>query len=101
MKKIFVFLFLLLLTSVVYTEKISILKELLQPDGMAIGNGRIYVTEKTSIYIYSLKDFNLIKKFGEKGEGPNEFRSSFIGQPMVIYPIENDEVWELHTLDVK
>lgn len=34
---------------------------------------RMYVTHGTSVYIYSLKDFKLIKKFGKQGEGPTEF----------------------------
>ncbi len=34
---------------------------------------QMYITHGTSIYIYSLKDFKLIKKFGKRGEGPSEF----------------------------
>lgn len=34
---------------------------------------QMYITHGTSIYIYSLKDFKLVKKFGKQGEGPSEF----------------------------
>jgi hypothetical protein len=33
----------------------------------------MYVSEGFSVYIYSLTDFQLKKKFGKKGEGPREF----------------------------
>jgi hypothetical protein len=35
---------------------------------------QIYLTEGAAIFIYSLKDFKLIKKFGRDGEGPREFK---------------------------
>ncbi|MCP5051622.1 MAG: hypothetical protein GY940_30930 [bacterium] len=34
---------------------------------------RIYITEDTTIFIYSLEGFTLLTKFGKKGEGPQEF----------------------------
>lgn len=47
---------------------------------VAIDKDRMYVIEGTTIYIYSLKDFKLIKKFGKRGEGPQEFMTSaFMG----------------------
>jgi uncharacterized protein YlbG (UPF0298 family) len=32
------------------------------------------VTQEATVFIYSLKDFKLVKKFGKAGEGPREFR---------------------------
>lgn len=43
---------------------------------VAVDNDRMYVIEGTTIYIYSLSDFKLIKKFGKRGEGPQEFMTS-------------------------
>jgi hypothetical protein len=34
----------------------------------------IYINDSMTISIYSLKDFNLVKRFGKKGEGPQEFK---------------------------
>lgn len=34
----------------------------------------IYVSQMSTVYIYSLEDFHLKNKFGKEGEGPQEFR---------------------------
>lgn len=34
---------------------------------------RVYVSENESVLIFSLKDMKLIKQFGKRGEGPQEF----------------------------
>jgi hypothetical protein len=44
-----------------------------KPGFVHLDKKQMYVTEDTSIYIYSLNDFKLIKKFGKRGEGPREF----------------------------
>lgn len=49
------------------------LPEIIGPFDMVIDNGQIFITEKESVYIYSLEDFKLVKKFGTRGEGPKEF----------------------------
>ena len=51
-----------------------ILKEILKPSYIAADNDQLYVAERTSILIYSLKNFKLLKKFGRQGAGPGEFR---------------------------
>jgi len=33
----------------------------------------MYISDGPTIFIYSLKDYSLIKKFGKEGEGPQEF----------------------------
>jgi beta-lactamase regulating signal transducer with metallopeptidase domain len=51
------------------------------PLSMAVEEGRIYITEQegqaeklnSSIVIYSLKDFSVLKKFGQSGKGTGEF----------------------------
>jgi len=45
-----------------------------KPVQIAVGTDSIYIVDGTSICIYALKDFSLIKKFGTQGEGPGEFR---------------------------
>lgn len=53
--------------------KIVPLREIQKPSYMVFDNTQMYIVEGTTIYIYSLKDFKLIKKFGKQGEGPEEF----------------------------
>jgi hypothetical protein len=50
------------------------LPEVLKPELIRVDDTQLYITEGASIYIYSLKDFKLIKKFGKEGEGPQEFK---------------------------
>lgn len=64
--------------------KVKTLTELTKPDAMLAKNGKLYVLERTSIYIYSLNDLKLLKKFGRAGEGPGEFMARPFGPPMTI-----------------
>lgn len=50
------------------------LPQVMKPELIRVDDTQLYITEGASIYIYSLKDFKLIKKFGNAGEGPREFR---------------------------
>lgn len=92
MKKIMVFLTMLLLAISVNAKKIAELKEIMKPDQIEVGQDRLFVSEGTTIYIYSLKDFSLLKKFGKQGEGPREFKTNPFGPPMVIAVID-DRFW--------
>jgi hypothetical protein len=83
---VFIFLILFLLVTVTQAKKIATLKEISKPDIMTLGDNRIFITEGTSIYVYSLEDFRLLKKFGRAGEGPREFKIIPIGFPMMIAP---------------
>lgn len=57
-------------------KKVATLDGILAPYDIKIDEERIYITQQEEIYIYSLKDYRLIKKFGKKGEGPGEFKLS-------------------------
>lgn len=73
-KKVMIATLLLVLTVVVGAEtKIIPLPEMNNPELIFLDDTQMYFTEKASIYIYSLKDYKLIKKFGKEGEGPKEF----------------------------
>ncbi len=56
--------------------KVVPLPDLINPDSIHADRHQLYITEQHSIYIYSLKDFRLTKKFGKSGEGPQEFKVS-------------------------
>lgn len=74
-KKIF-FMFLLICFSYpVHGDQVIQLPDLCKPDTITADSERLYVTESEIevISIYSMRDFKLIKKFGQKGEGPGEF----------------------------
>jgi hypothetical protein len=74
MKKLIFFIFLILVIySLQYPEKVASLPEIMQPKIPQIEGDKLYITENATIYIYSLKDYSFIKKFGKKGEGPGEF----------------------------
>lgn len=50
------------------------LSELLKPTGLVLDKEYIIVGEKTTVYVYSTKDFKLLRQFGKEGEGPQEFK---------------------------
>lgn len=88
MKKLFILLLVVLVSSILQAKKIAELSEISKPDMMAINNERLYITEKASIFIYSMKDFKLAKQFGKEGEGPKEFKISPFGTPLIINTLD-------------
>ena len=62
-------------------EKAAVLKELMKPGGIAVDKEQFYVTEGTTVFIYS-RDYTFKKKFGKKGEGPREFMAYAAVTPM-------------------
>jgi hypothetical protein len=52
------------------------LPDLVNPISIAAEGDRLYITEQTSVFIFSSKNFKLLKKFGKRGEGPSEFMTS-------------------------
>lgn len=73
MKKIILLLFVLLLALMLYPANKILLSEIMKPGTISVDDNQLYVTEDASIFIYSLKDFSLQKKFGKQGQGPQEF----------------------------
>lgn len=79
MKKLILILLILLvflITSAVYAGKLATLPDHLVPNALAVGDDYFYITENSTIYVYSMKEFKLVKKFGKKGEGPREFKGT-------------------------
>lgn len=73
MKKLLLIFFLLCFSFFCMAEKVATFSELLNPTRIMVDENRIFVVEFPYIYIYSLTDFQQIKKFGGQGEGPREF----------------------------
>ena len=83
--------FMLLLSSysLTFTEeipgtKIVSLPDILEPSCIAVDKQHIYIIDRDrSIFIYSIDDLRLIKRFGRIGEGPGEFST----RPVItVYP---------------
>ncbi len=71
-KKIIFSVLLLFLAGFIFSAKVGTLTEVLKPDNITVRDDELYVVEGATIYIYSLKDLKLTRKFGRKGEGPGE-----------------------------
>jgi hypothetical protein len=50
------------------------LSEIINPDAIYVNKDHVVISEGINLYLYSKANFNLIKKFGKKGEGPGEFK---------------------------
>ena len=73
-KELIVFAIIVILMSLfVRGEKAAVIKEIVNPSSMKVDDTRLYIVERTSIFIFSLKDYRFIKKFGKEGQGPGEF----------------------------
>ena len=75
MKKTCLILFLIVFSALSFAKKAAEFPELKRPQGLIIDENRIFIPDYPEVYIYSLKDFRLIKKFGKEGEGPGEFKA--------------------------
>lgn len=76
MKIIYWILFLLICSAPFFAEKAAVFPDLRRPQHLIVDKDRLFIPDYPEIHIYSLKDFNLIKKFGKEGQGPGEFAVS-------------------------
>jgi len=72
MRKFFFGFLLLAATGLAAAEKAIVLRELFKPEQIAVHGDDLFVLEGASVYVYSLKDFQLISRFGRTGDGPGE-----------------------------
>jgi hypothetical protein len=96
MKKIVLYIFVIFLAGTIFPAKIVPMDEVLKPFAISIYEDRILIREGAKIYIYSLKDFSLIKKFGKRGEGPGEFKLNRGGQLRITIQSGNIIVSSFH-----
>ncbi len=64
------------------SEVVATFPDLMKASGLIIDKDYLYISEDITIFIYSMKDFKLIKKFGKKGEGPEEFNRFALITPL-------------------
>lgn len=74
MKKLCTGMLILICSVFFLSAKVVVLPEVLKPEMIEVDENQLYITEKANVYIYSLKDLKLRKKFGRDGEGPREFK---------------------------
>lgn len=67
----------------------AVMKELANPVYMNADDRHIYIVEKASVFIYSLKNLSFIKRFGKIGEGPGEFKIS-PDEPMALCILDDE-----------
>ncbi len=79
----FFFFFLVLITPIISAKKLAVFPTLEDPRAMELDNEQICILERYSISIFSSRTFELIKKIGNKGEGPGEWLTAI---RFKIYP---------------
>lgn len=72
MRKIIFLTLLFSLTLALSGEKITELKELSRPEMIRIDGDTLVVVQGATTFVYSMKDFRLLAKFGKQGNGPGE-----------------------------
>ena len=72
MKKLVLIICLCFLGMILPAKEVTVLSELLNPDSMMIDGSNIYITQEAEVFIYDAKTFEFKKKFGKKGQGPQE-----------------------------
>jgi hypothetical protein len=55
-----------------FSERPVVLSDLANPSMMDTDGENLYILDGVEAYVYSLKDFRLLHKFGKRGEGPGE-----------------------------
>jgi uncharacterized membrane protein len=68
MKRCLILLILLMFSMVTFAKKLANLPEIFKPFHLSVDDQRFYVTEDTTIFIFSLKDFTLDKQKGDSQE---------------------------------
>jgi hypothetical protein len=92
MKRWFIFLVVLFMVAMgLMGKKLATIPDIFRPFQMAMDDQQFYVTDGTTVSIFSRKDFTLKKKFGKEGEGPQEFKL-VQGMPGLILAPQNDSL---------
>ena len=73
MKRIVIIVGVFLCVLFLHAEKANTFFDLLNPRYLIVDNNQIIISDYPHVYLYSLDDYNLIKKIGREGMGPGEF----------------------------
>ncbi len=83
MKNVITMLCLLLITTAASAQKINKIQDVKDPSGINVEGENLFITEEGYFTIYSLADKKMIKKTGEKGDGPGQFK---YGPDIIVFP---------------
>ncbi len=86
---LYLFLAFTILVSGKTIEKVN-LTDIMKPENIAVDDNQLYISEGGSVFIFSLSDYKLVKKFGSKGSGPQEFQLP--GQMKLIVDARTDKI---------
>lgn len=84
MRSLIILLLLLLTALLSFGDKIATFPDISAPVQLRVDDNKLYISEKASVFIYSLDNFELLKTFGGEGEGPREFK-----RYAFLYPLPN------------
>jgi hypothetical protein len=59
-----------------YPEVLTSFPDMVKPRELRMDDRYIYISDQCSVFIYDMTTFKLVKKLGNKGEGPQEFKYS-------------------------
>ena len=90
MRKLILFIVLLILAGLLLTAKVIPMPDLVKPFRIRVDTDKIYVGEGATIYIYSAKDFKLLTTFGRAGEGPREFK--LYPEESAYFDVQSDKI---------
>ena len=58
-----------------YPEVLTSFPDMLRPIELRMDGGYLYISDQYSVFVYDMKTLKLVKKLGNKGEGPQEFKT--------------------------
>ncbi len=71
-KILLLFVLLIVFCCLNFSRKLAVLPELMKPGNIEIDGDNLYALDGVVVYVYSMKDYRLLTKFGKKGQGPGE-----------------------------
>ncbi len=92
MKRFFLVSIIIFFLSVSTFSESYPMEDLVKPSMITVKDDKLYILEKTTISIYSIRDLKLVSKFGKSGEGPREFMARTYGPPMSMSFVNNELV---------
>lgn len=72
--RLFLIIFLLIFSALVLATETVRLEGLADPRSIQVDGSGVYIVDQDKIFLYSIDEFTLAKTFGNKGEGPGEYK---------------------------
>jgi hypothetical protein len=76
-----------LLNPCLAAEKVGVLKDVLVPEGFMVSQGEVFILEGATVFVFSLPDLSLKRRFGREGQGPGEVMiTPWLSNLLYVYP---------------